>query len=141
MDIAGKATAKRIPGGLSVNSLTADHPEAQDISALDPREGYRAGSVAGFPRWDPRQWAVAVAVVGISAAASGLLWFCTARFGIGVENDSAVYIAGARHWLSGYGISWISGGMQVKPIVHYPPLFSLLLAGLNGLSIDVLLGG
>jgi hypothetical protein len=30
--------------------------------------------------------------------------------------------------------------MQVRPIVHYPPLFSLLMAGLNILSVDVLMG-
>jgi hypothetical protein len=76
----------------------------------------------------------------VSLAGTMILWIATSRFGIGIGNDSVVYLAGARHWLEGHGISWISGGGEVKPMVHFPPPFSLLLAGPSLLSVDMLQG-
>jgi hypothetical protein len=87
-----------------------------------------------------RVWLAAVGVLAVSLAGTLILWIATSRFGIGIGNDSVIYLAGARHWLEGLGISWISGGGEVKPMVHFPPLFSLLLAGLSLLSVDMLQG-
>ncbi len=64
----------------------------------------------------------------------------TRRHGIGLGNDSVVYIAGARNWLRGNGLSWISSGGEVKPITMFPPLFSLLLAGLRVCNVDFVEG-
>ncbi len=76
-------------------------------------------------------------LLSLSAVSILLLVEITRRHGIGFQNDSVTYIAGARNWLQGYGISWISGGGEVVPITHYPPLYSLLLAGLRVISIPL----
>ena len=58
------------------------------------------------------------------------------RWGVGLGSDSAVYIAVARNWLAGHGMNWLSGGLEAKPLTHHPPLYSLLLAGFQVLSLD-----
>ncbi len=56
--------------------------------------------------------------------------------GLGLTNDSAAYIAGARSILQGTGYSDIWLDHPPEPITHYPPLFSFFLAliGLSGLD-------
>jgi hypothetical protein len=81
---------------------------------------------------------LAIAAAALTAllaiAGMGVLWSAT-RWGPGVWTDSIVYLSGARNWLSGLGISWVTCS-GVKPIVHYPPLLPLLLAGFEALSVD-----
>ncbi|MEW6566790.1 MAG: glycosyltransferase family 39 protein [Chloroflexota bacterium] len=60
------------------------------------------------------------------------------RHGVGLGSDSAVYIAAGRNWLRGFGLSWVSGGGEVSPVVIYPPLYSLVLAGFEVVGIDAL---
>lgn len=48
-------------------------------------------------------------------------------YGMGLVNDSAVYIGGARNLLAGRGYMRLSGDLGLKPITHFPPLFSLIL--------------
>lgn len=64
------------------------------------------------------------------------LWRST-PYGLGLVNDSAFYIEGAENLLQGNGYVRTSGGGEIKPITHFPPLFSLLLAGvsLTGLAL------
>jgi 4-amino-4-deoxy-L-arabinose transferase-like glycosyltransferase len=64
------------------------------------------------------------------------LWRST-PYGLGLVNDSAFYIEGAENLLQGNGYVRTSGGGETKPITHFPPLFSLLLAGvsLTGLTL------
>ena len=66
------------------------------------------------------------------------LWLST-PYGLGLVNDSAFYIEGADNLLQGNGYVRTSGGGEIKPITHFPPLFSLLLAGvgLSGLELLV----
>ncbi len=52
-------------------------------------------------------------------------------------SDSAVYFAAADNWLKGFGLSWVQGGGEATPVIHYPPLYSLLLAGLQVLGIPM----
>jgi len=48
--------------------------------------------------------------------------------GLGFGNDSVAYVGAARNILDGNGYARTSGGGEIKPLTHYPPLFSLTLA-------------
>jgi hypothetical protein len=67
----------------------------------------------------------------VTAAAAVLV---TTKWGIGISPDSVSYIAGARSLVDGAGFS-IRGTAQT-PITHFPPFYSLLLAGVGKLGID-----
>jgi hypothetical protein len=67
------------------------------------------------------------------------LWRST-PYGLGLVNDSATYVEGATSLLAGKGYVRVSGGGEIKPITHFPPLFSLLLAGLGLAGLDLLHG-
>ncbi len=60
------------------------------------------------------------------------------RHGVGLGSDSAVYLAAASNWLRGLGLSWVQGGGEATLVTHYPPLYSLLLAGLQMLRVPQL---
>ena len=80
-------------------------------------------------------WVAAlVLVAGISF---WLIWLST-ELGIGLRGDSLAYIGGARSLVAGYGYSRISGGGEVVPINHFPPLYSTLLAGAGRLGADAI---
>ena len=51
--------------------------------------------------------------------------------GMGINGDSYQYIFGADTLTAGYGIGRLDGGGQFKPLTHYPPLLSIILAGLK----------
>jgi 4-amino-4-deoxy-L-arabinose transferase-like glycosyltransferase len=65
------------------------------------------------------------------------LWQST-PYGLGLVNDSAFYIEGADNLLQGNGYVRTSGGGEIKPITHFPPLFSLLLAGISLTGLELL---
>jgi 4-amino-4-deoxy-L-arabinose transferase-like glycosyltransferase len=71
----------------------------------------------------------------ISLAAGLALWYATPA-GLGLTNDSAAYIGGARSLLAGSGYSDIWLDSELEAITHYPPLLSLLLSGIGLLGID-----
>jgi len=70
---------------------------------------------------------VVILLVLVAAGACTLVWANT-RWGVGLRGDSYAYISGARNLADGLGYSRISGGGEVKPITHFPPQFSLVLA-------------
>lgn len=61
-------------------------------------------------------------------------------YGLGLANDSAAYIGGARGLLNGQGYSDVWLDSSLEPITHYPPLYSLTLAGLGLFGLDPLRG-
>jgi hypothetical protein len=71
---------------------------------------------------------LAVLLLVLIAVAAGSLVGANTRWGVGLRGDSYAYISGARNLAAGLGYSRISGGGEVRPITHFPPLFSLLLA-------------
>lgn len=75
-----------------------------------------------------------VALIGMAA-----LWQST-PFGLGLVNDTAYYMEGAANLLAGRGYVRLSGGGELKPITHFPPLFSLLLVGFGLVGIELLDG-
>lgn len=68
----------------------------------------------------------------ISIFAGWTVWYVTPA-GLGLTNDSAAYIGGARSILAGTGYSDIWLDSTREPVTHYPPLLSLVLSGI-GLS-------
>jgi 4-amino-4-deoxy-L-arabinose transferase-like glycosyltransferase len=65
------------------------------------------------------------------------LWRST-PYGLGLVNDSAFYLEGAHNLLAGEGYVRTSGGGEIKPITHFPPLYSLLLAGVSLTGLELL---
>jgi hypothetical protein len=65
------------------------------------------------------------------------LWRST-PYGVGLVNDSASYIEGADNLLAGKGYVRTSGSGELKPITHFPPLFSLLLAAISLTGLELL---
>ena len=63
----------------------------------------------------------------IALGAMATLYVSTTA-GLGFGNDSVAYVGAARNILDGNGYARTSGGGEIKPITHYPPLFSLVLA-------------
>ncbi|MBI9043059.1 MAG: phospholipid carrier-dependent glycosyltransferase [Anaerolineaceae bacterium] len=61
--------------------------------------------------------------------------------GIGLVNDSVGYIGGARNILAGNGYSRLSGDALPRPITNYPPLFSIVLAGIGLFGVDGIIAG
>ncbi|MBM3121012.1 MAG: phospholipid carrier-dependent glycosyltransferase [Chloroflexi bacterium] len=80
-----------------------------------------------------RVWTLGILWLGALAGGAALL---TTRHGIGLRSDSAVYVAAARNLLGGDGLSWLSGGGEVRPMTFYGPLLSLVLAGAEGIGLD-----
>lgn len=58
------------------------------------------------------------------------------RWGIGTNFDSTVYICAASNFLKGQGLSVAYPTGEKIPVSHYPPLFSMLLAGIMAIGID-----
>jgi len=73
------------------------------------------------------------ALVSLSLAAGWTVWYATPA-GLGLTNDSAAYIGGARSILAGTGYSDIWLDSNLEPITHYPPLLSLTLSGIGLLT-------
>jgi hypothetical protein len=69
-------------------------------------------------------------------AAVAVTW--TSPNGIGLRSDSAVYVAAARNLLAGHGLSWLSGGGEVRPMTLHAPLLSILLAGAEAIGFDAI---
>src|SRR4030067_586560 len=86
-----------------------------------------------------RRWIFIIILLAMSLIGMSALWRST-PYGLGLVNDSATYVEGTTSLLAGKGYVRISGGGEIKPITHFPPLFSLLLAGLGLVGIDLLHG-
>ncbi len=75
------------------------------------------------------------------AISAMVMLYSSTPAGVGLSNDSAAYIAGARSILQGTGYSDIWLDSALEPITHYPPLLSLSLAAMSEvLRIDPLRG-
>jgi len=74
-------------------------------------------------------------LIFISIAAGLTLWYVTPA-GLGLTNDSAAYIGGARSLLAGSGYSDLWLDSTLEPITHYPPLLSLTLSGIGLTGLD-----
>src|SRR4030042_5430305 len=59
-------------------------------------------------------------------------------FGVGIYVDSLYYISSARNLIAGIGMGRVTGLGIFKPMTHYPPLYSLVLAFFDLLGIHEL---
>jgi hypothetical protein len=59
-------------------------------------------------------------------------------FGVGIYVDSLSYISSAHNLSAGIGMGRITGLGVFKPMTHYPPLYSLVLAVHNLLGLPEL---
>jgi 4-amino-4-deoxy-L-arabinose transferase-like glycosyltransferase len=71
-----------------------------------------------------------IACIGLIACLA-TLW-ATARWGIGVSADSTVYIGAARSLLATGSLDDVDSSGQRVPLVHYPPLLPVVIAGISG---------
>src|SRR3954452_16292113 len=72
-------------------------------------------------------------VIALGASGAAIAFYAT-KNGVGITYDSTVYVDAARHIAAGYGFTVNSGTQDSGPVTHYPPLYSLLLAGLIKVS-------
>ncbi len=69
-----------------------------------------------------------------------ILILLSTPWGIGVSHDSVYYLDAAENVLAGDGLSWRAGGSELRPLTHYPPAYSLTLATVGLLGIDLVDG-
>jgi len=82
------------------------------------------------------RWRQYILPASIAAAGVGLVLVNTWHWGPGLTQDSAIYVSTARSLLAGRGFIGFDGA----PLVTWPPLFPLLLAGLGRLGIEPVKG-
>lgn len=70
-------------------------------------------------------------VMVLLCAAVAWMFFYTTPNGLGLTNDSAAYIGGARSLLAGRGYVRIGGDGLSRPITHFPPFYSIVLAAVS----------
>lgn len=72
----------------------------------------------------------------LSLAGLALVFYST-PWGIGVGYDSVFYLSSAQNLLQGRGLIWPVGTNAYEPLIHYPPLYPLLLAGFGYIGVDL----
>jgi len=65
---------------------------------------------------------------GALTLAAGLFLLWATPWGVRIQHDSYYYITAAASFREGHGFSWLGGEGVLKPLTHFPPLYSLLLA-------------
>ncbi len=65
-----------------------------------------------------------------------LLWLSTIH-GAGIGGDATIYITSAQNLLAGKGLGLIQADGSFRLLPYFPPLFSLVLAGLGALGLDL----
>lgn len=87
--------------------------------------------MANLVRNKPAWAIVAMAALGIAAVVFATTW------GIGLSPDSVVYISAARNLHEGYGLSVFTNSCARAPLIHFPPLYPLLLTLVAQGGVDV----
>jgi len=72
-----------------------------------------------------------VILLGGWAAVGGIALLLSTPWGLGLSPDSAVYIGAARSLVRGQGFSLPIRSGEFTPVVHYPPLYSAVLASIG----------
>ena len=116
-------------GAGAQNSLPVEYPLTYPREAAH-LQGEGKSVMPEITRPQPSQWirfrpdTFTMLLAALSALGVALVMAREITYGVGLEFDSIVYIAGARNLLAGEGYSDISG----SPVTWWPPLYSLLLA-------------
>ena len=72
----------------------------------------------------------------LGMAAFYIFWNYT-PFGVGAGHDSLFYFSAAKNFSSGRGLFWTGSGGELKPLTHFPPFYSLILAGVSQIGFPV----
>jgi hypothetical protein len=86
-----------------------------------------------------QKYSLAIVLGIFGLAGFSLIWFNT-PWGIGVGYDSIFYLSAADNLLSGLGLSRLDGYGNLIPLTHFPPFYSITIAGLSfigGFESDV----
>ena len=131
-------------------------PDSVDVGAFcsvaqglhagrDESDGARLNHQAGLPhaattalpgnKSNPLVWRVLIILLAL-AGCGATLW--ATRWGLGLRSDSAVYVAAARNLLAGHGLSWLSGGGEIRPMTLHAPLLSIILAGAEAIGVHAI---
>jgi hypothetical protein len=92
----------------------------------------KAGKISGFDLHNP--WVtkiLPIVFLALFCVIGVFLIYKVTPFGMGINGDSYQYIFGADTLAAGYGIGRFDGGGNFKPLTHYPPMLSIILAGLK----------
>jgi 4-amino-4-deoxy-L-arabinose transferase-like glycosyltransferase len=100
------------------------------------RAGTTSHGIADLKRWRLAHDGVWPGLGILLALAGGGLVLWSSRWGLGLRSDSAVYVAAARNLLDGHGLSWLSGGGEVRPMTLHAPLLPILLAAAEAMGVD-----
>jgi Dolichyl-phosphate-mannose-protein mannosyltransferase len=76
-----------------------------------------------------------LAPIGIAGAAF-MGWLTP--FGVGIYVDTLYYVTSARNLLAGIGMGRVTGLGVYKPMTHYPPFYSLVLAFFEACGVSAL---
>ena len=76
-------------------------------------------------------------VLFLLAAIGVVVLLVATRFGIGIGPDSVTYLDAARNLLHGDGLSALSAAGELRPLTHYPPLYSSLLALIGAGGVEL----
>ncbi len=88
-----------------------------------------------WQRW--RRWLLWAGLVGLGLGAAAWLLWATAPYGIGIRTDSVAYIWSAQNLVKGIGLGRLNGAGLLKPMTHWPPLYSLILSLPLLVKIDI----
>lgn len=64
----------------------------------------------------------------------------TSTHGIGIRTDSVTYLWSAKNLGSGIGLGTLDAFGKFKPLIHFPPLYPIVLAPFAALKIDPMTG-
>jgi len=98
--------------------------------------GPASQGILGAFRRDPSKILVGVWYASLLAAGTWLI-LRSSPWGIGVRVDSLSYLTAAQSLAAGKCLCWLGSGLELKPLVHFGPVYpSVVAAGsLLGLSI------
>ena len=75
-----------------------------------------------------------IVLMVLMCAAAAALFLYTTPNGLGLTNDSSAYIGGARSLLAGRGYTRVGGDGLPRAITHFPPFYSIVLAGVSKIT-------
>ncbi len=81
-----------------------------------------------------------ILIFGMIGALGLIMVLVFTPWGIGVSHDSVYYLDAAENVLAGSGLRWRAGGGELRPLTHYPPMYSLILAAMGLSGIDLVEG-
>jgi hypothetical protein len=101
------------------------------VDSLDGQVKARTGFLTSNSH---RAAAIAMSLLGAS------ILLISTRWGIGLYQDSIVYVGAARSILDGDGFRFLDDVGQFSPIIQYPPLYSYSIAAFALIGMDALEG-